>query len=293
MDLLLRSMLFVPAYNRKFIEKALDSNADALILDMEDAVPEDWKAEARSIITEYAEKGAFQNLTVFVRTNPLEDPQMMQDIKAAAHKDITGFMPPKISSEADMLFLDRLLAQQEQEHCIESGHFKLAPLVETTASVLNLAQIVRHSKRTVAICFGGEDYLNDLQGIHGFPPKAFDTPRALIAMAARSVGIAPIDTPFLDLTDMEGFVAEKNEAYELGFAGSLLINPKQIQPANECFMPDDEEVEQARRVIAAIDESKKNGAGCVMLDRRMVGPPMQRKAEQIIKYMKLVEECEK
>lgn len=293
MNLLLRSMLFVPAYNRKFIDKALKSEADAIIIDMEDSVPPDWKGKARLIILECVRKRIFQGHVVFIRTNPLDDSQFMEDIRLAENSDITGFMPPKILSEADLLFLDRILTQQEQEMQIASGHFKLAPLVETTASVLNLAEIVRHSKRTVAICFGGEDYLNDLQGIHGTPPKAFIVPRALVAMAARSVGIAPIDTPFLDLTDKKGFIEEKEEAYELGFAGTLLINPKQIEVANQCFMPDETEVEQAKRVIDAIEKSRSCGAGCVMLDDRMIGPPMQRKAEQIMKVVALVEAKEK
>lgn len=288
--MLLRSMLFVPAHNKKFIDKALESDADAIILDMEDSVPENSKVIARKIIGEYAQSNKFEKHTVFIRTNPLEEPQILKDIEAGSHVTITGFMPPKISSEGDILFLERLLEQQEMERGISNGHFKLAPLVETTAAVLNLTEIVRHSKRTVAICFGGEDYLNDLQGIHGTPPKAFDVPRALIAMAARSVGIEPIDTPFLNLKDEKGFIREKKEAYELGFSGSLLINPKQIKDANNCFKPNDDEVQQAINIIDAIKKSKELGDGCVMLGNQMIGPPMQRKAEQIMKLIKMIEE---
>lgn len=283
--MLLRSMLFVPGHNEKFVEKASKSQADALILDMEDSVPEDDKEKARKTVGMCLDRGLFSRKTVFVRTNSLDSHESVLDISAASHRDIYGFMPPKITSRDEIRFLDILLTQKEKEHGLPSGHFKLAPLVETTASVLNLTDIVKDAPRVVAICFGGEDYLNDLRGIHGKPPKAFDVPRAWIAMAARSVGIEPIDTPFLDLSDEQGFMEEKNEAFELGYAGTLLISPRQIQLAHVAFTPDDEEVKNAMEIIQAIKSSKEEGAGCVMLGEVMVGPPMQRKAQQIMALM--------
>ena len=290
MKLLLRSMLFVSAHNTKFIEKSLSTDADALILDMEDAVPEDQKAKAREYLKLYLEKGVFNGKQVFVRTNSLDSPHFIKDIDASIHKDILGIMPPKIQSRDDMIFLDKLLSQKENEFNIDQGHFKLAPLIETTASVLNLSEIIRDTNRIAAIVFGGEDFLNDLEGTHGHPPIAFNTPKALIAMAARSAGVSPIDTPFLDLTDEEGFIHEKGEASELGFAGSLLINPRQIAPANKCFTPSDAEIKTSKEIIDAIAESEKAGEGCVMLGNNMIGPPMQRRAERIIEFVDMIEQ---
>lgn len=288
MKLLLRSMMFVSAHNPKFIEKSLTTNADALILDMEDAVPEDKKDAARTVFGEYLAKGAFQGRKVFVRTNSLDSPHFVKDIDVSIHEDVLGIMPPKIQTRDDIVFLEKLLTQKENEFGIASGHFKLAPLVETTAAVLNLSEIIRDTKRIVAIVFGGEDFLNDLEGTHGHPPIAFNTPKALIAMAARSVGVSPIDTPFLDLQDEEGFIEEKEAAYQLGFAGSLLINPRQIESANKCFTPNEDDIAESQAIIDAIAQSKKDGAGCVMLGKSMVGPPMQRRAERIIEFMDLV-----
>jgi citrate lyase subunit beta/citryl-CoA lyase len=287
--LLLRSMLFVPGHNREFIDNSVTTDADALVMDMEDSVPEDRKADAQETLRGAFADGIFGGKTVFIRTNSLESRHFLRDIDAGMHADLTGFMPPKIQSREDIVFLDKLLTQKENEYGMEPGCIKLAPLVETTAAVLDLANIIRDSRRIVAIVFGGEDYLNDLEGIHGEPPKAFDTPRSLIAMAARSAGVAPIDTPFLDLSDAEGLEREKREAYELGFAGSLLINPRQIEPANRCFTPAPELVANAREIVEAIRVSEEQGAGCVMLGKRMIGPPMQKKAEQIIELIELVE----
>jgi citrate lyase subunit beta/citryl-CoA lyase len=287
--LLLRSMLFVTGHNERFIEKSVTTDADALIIDMEDSVPGDCKRLAQDTVVRSLADGVFTGRTVFIRTNALDSPHFIRDIDAGMHTDVTGFMPPKIQSHDDIVFLDKLLTQKENEHGIAAGHFRLAPLVETTASVLDLANIIKGDRRIVAIVFGGEDFLNDLEGIHGDPPVAFNTPRALIAMAARSVGVAPIDTPFLDLHDADGFEREKREAFELGFAGSLLINPRQIEAANRIFSPDPAEVERAREIVEAIRLSKEQGAGCVMLGDVMVGPPMQKKAEQIIAFTNLVD----
>jgi len=289
MKLLLRSMLFVPGTNPKFIEKSISTDADAIILDMEDSVPEPFKVTAQKTVHEALQSGIFKGKQVFVRTNSLDSEHFIRDIDACMHEDIMGFMPPKIQSRDDVVFLEKLLSQKENENGLPYGHFKLAPLVETTAAVLNLSGIIRDNKRIVAITFGGEDFLNDLEGTHGTPPVAFNVPRALVAMAARSIGITPIDTPFLDLTDMEGFESEKRETFELGFGGSLLINPRQIEIANRCYTPRKEDVEKAREVIAAILESKEKGAGCAMLGDSMIGPPMQKKAEQIVELMEMIE----
>jgi citrate lyase subunit beta/citryl-CoA lyase len=289
MKMLLRSMLFVTAHNPKFIEKSVSTDADALILDMEDSVPDDCKEMAQGLVREYLGKGFFRGKTVFMRTNPIDSRHFIRDIDAGMSADIRGFMPPKIQSRDDIIFMEKLLTQKENENGLPPGHFKLAPLVETTASVLDLSRIISNNKRIVAIVFGGEDFLNDLEGIHGNPPIAFNVPKALIAMAARSIGIAPIDTPYLDLKDEDGFLREKREAYELGFAGSLLINPKQIAHANDCFSPETAEVERSRKIIEAIRVSKESGAGCVMLGNTMVGPPMQKKAEQIVEFVDMIE----
>lgn len=285
MDHLMRSLLFVSANNPKFIEKSVTSGADALIMDMEDSVPEDQKAKARSLLRQHLDQGTLNGRTVFVRTNELHSPHFMKEIDACAHRDITGFMPPKIESVEDLIFLDKLLTQKENEYNLPTRHFKLAPLIETTASVLNLNQILKGQQRVEAVCFGGEDYLNDLHGTHGHPPIAFETPRAIIAMTARNFGISPIDTPFLDLSDTEGFKKEKRQAYELGFEGSLLINPRQIKDANRCFMPSDEEVRQLEELIEAVNQTEEKGVNYGTLNGRVVGFAKKKRAKKILNAM--------
>jgi citrate lyase subunit beta/citryl-CoA lyase len=287
--MLLRSMLFVPANNRKFVEKGLASAADALILDFEDAVPPNQKEDARAILKEYLDKGAFKDAVVFIRTNAMDSPELLKDIDCGMHEDITGFMPPKITSRDDIVFIEKLLTQKENAHGIESGHFKLAPLIETTGAVLNLSEILSGNTRLVALCFGGDDFLGDLHGSYGDPPVAHFTPRAMVAMAARSAGLIPIDTPYLFLHDFEGLKKEKDQGFELGFGGALLISPRHIDIINKCFTPSPEEAALARSIRDAIKTSTEDGSGCVMLGERMVGPPMRRRAEWIMELMELVQ----
>jgi citrate lyase subunit beta/citryl-CoA lyase len=201
------------------------------------------------------------------------------------HEDIHGFMPTKIRTYHDLLYYDKLLTQLEIENNFPIGKFKLVPLIENTTAVMDAYNIAKASSRTIALCFGGEDLLDDLSGLHGTPPRAFDYPRAVISHAARACGILPIDTPYLELNDFEGFKIEETVSFEQGFAGCLLIHPRQIPVANQCFTPSEAEIHRSNKIIEAIEEAKKRGSGVAMLDGKMIGPPMRKRAEKVIRLM--------
>lgn len=288
--MVLRSMLFVPAYNKKFLDSALRKNADALILDLEDSVPEVYKADAREILREYLKKEEFQNRVIFIRLNPIESGLLLEDLEVSMNTNVNGFVLSKIYTNEDIQYYDNLISKYEENHEIKKGHFKFLPLIETTSAVLDVYNIAKASDRIIGLAFGGEDFLNDLHGIHGEPPRTFDYPRAKIALAARSAGVLPIDTPYLDLHDDDGFIKEESVSFEMGFAGCMLIHPSQIGLANSCFMPCEEEVEKSRRIFAAIREAEKKGSGVAMLDGKMIGPPMRKRAEKVLELIKLVGE---
>lgn len=287
--MLLRSLLFVPAYSKKFIDSSLNLNADAIILDLEDSVPMENKEEARQNIKEYIREGKLKNKKIFVRLNPIESKLLFKDLECLLSEDIDGFMLSKIYTASDLDYYDKLVDQLEHENDITEGHFKFLPLIETTAAVLDVFNIARTTKRNLAICFGGEDFLQDLEGLHGTPPRTFDYPRAQIALAARSVGILPIDTPYLDFRDEEGFTAEEQISFEMGFAGALLIHPSQIKLANKCFMPSEEEIQKSRDIVAAIKEAEKTGSGVALLNGKMIGPPMRKRAEKVLDMVRQAE----
>lgn len=289
--MLLRSCLFVPAHNRKFIEKALICDADAIILDLEDSVPSVYRQEARNNIIEYKDSGKFEGKTVFIRINEMGTKDFSEDVIQLVSDKITGFMPSKIRDAEDIKFMDRLLSMLEIQQDIKRGKLLLAPLIETVESVLNIYEIVKASQRLAAICFGGEDYLNDLGSVYTYYTPAFSYPRAMIVNAARTAGIQPIDTPYLDINDLEGFLEAGKEAYKSGFAGCLLLNPRQIEIAHTSFSPDEEKIEYSGKLIEAVSGiDGKQDAGVAMYHGVMIGPPMLKRACGVMEQKRLIEE---
>lgn len=288
--MLLRSFMFLPAYNRKFIDKALGSEADALILDLEDSVPNGQRQEARDNIIEYAERGAFSGHKIFIRINNLGTKDFVEDVFQVCVNGITGFMPSKIEYDEDIIFIDKLLEIMEIKNGIKVGTFKLAPLIETAKAVANINKIAGASKRLVALCFGGEDYINDIGSTYTYQETAFIMPRSMVVNAARANGLLPIDTPFLNINDIEGFQKNELEAYKNGFAGCLLLNPKQIDIANRVFSPSEDEILFSKKIIGAIEEAKESKKmGVAMLDGTMIGPPMRKRAEAVLSLCDIID----
>lgn len=292
-EMLLRNMMYVPSYREKFIEKSLTADTDAIIYDLEDSVPYQFKSDARKILRRYIDKGVFKDKKVFIRLNPIESNMLSEDFKYVLHKDITGFMLSKIYTAADMDYYDKLVTQLEAENNIEYGHFKFAPLIETTSAIMDIYNIAKQTDRTVAVCFGGEDFLNDLEGLHKEPPRSFDYPRAAIAIAARAAGIQPIDTPYLAIHDEEGFIKEENISFEMGFAGVQILSPRQIPLANKCFTPPQDEVERSKEIVLTYESAAKEGSGVAMYKDKMIGPPMYKRAKRVLEIMELIEKNEK
>ena len=287
-DLILRSFMFLPAHNSRFIDKAIVSDADAIILDMEDAVPLSKKNEARKIIVEYSNKGLLNQKRVFIRINHIGTKEFVDDMSNLIVSGISGIMPSKINRAEDIVFIDHLIGFFEMKNGFESNRIALAPLIETTSAVSNLDLIASASERLVALCLGAEDYLNDLGSTYIYQNSALVYPRAKLVNAARMNGLFPIDTPYLNVGDIEGFKKDSKLAYKNGFAGRLLLNPKQVEAANEVFLPDKAQVEHAKSVIAAVEEANKSGvSGVAMLNGAMVGPPMLKRARTILKQIEL------
>ncbi len=283
----LRSMIFVPGYKEKFLKSAISCKADALILDIEDSVPFGYKDEARKNIKNFLNENAFPR-DVYVRVNSFDSGLLSRDLEVAINENTTGIMFPKVNNERDIYYFDKMLTQIEMDRGWEIGKIKMCPLIETGAAILNALEIATSSDRLSAIAFGGEDYLTDLDGLHKEHGTSLLVPRSLIVIAARTAGIEVLDTPYLNVKDIVGLRKELSLAKELGFSGALLLHPGQIDPANEIFSPSKTEIENALRLIDAIEKSKKTGSAVTLIDGQLVGPPMLKRAEKIIaKYNKL------
>ena len=234
---LFRSMFFVPGHVDKYLAKASSLHADALILDVEDSVPLTKKDIARRTVQKALKEGVFKGKQVIVRINELDAGVLLTDFDHVLHEDVLGIMPAKIYSKQDMAFFDEVLKQYESKLGLEEGHFKLFPLIETLLAFENINEIANASKRLIGLAFGGEDYLKELGGAHGENDHTFDYPRTKIATAAKAAGLQAIDTPYLDVHDIEGFSKREQKSRDIGFEGCLLIHPRQIEVAHSSFSP--------------------------------------------------------
>jgi len=277
----------------RYLESAARSQADSVILDLEDAVPADQTEVARQTISACLEGGMFAHKQVFVRVNPRDSGLLLEDLNAVARKEVDGFVYPKAFRGKDIEAFDAQLELMETGLGIPRGHFVIAPLIETTSAVLHAFEIATASPRVVALTFGCEDFNTDLQGLDTPEGNALFVPRALIAMACRAARVEPIDTVYVKLNDMEGLERNVKLARELGFSGMLIVHPKQIPIAHRYYTPSADEVAHAREVVEKCDLAKSQGSGVAFTGGEFIGPPFEIRARQLLARHKAIEEFEK
>lgn len=283
--------MFVPGHNERLIMSASRSTADALILDIEDSVmPISNKQLAREKVIEKVTSGLFKNFYVFPRINDRESGFLLKDVQALTIEGITGFVYPKAKRGEDIYFFDKLLETIEYEKGFPVGNFKIVPLIETSAAVLNAQDICLASNRVVAIAYGCEDFIADLEGIHDPDGKSLYVPRAMIAMAARATGVIPIDTVHINVHDLEGLEENVKIARILGFEGMLILHPKELEIAHKYFSLSEKEIEDAKTMLKLSEEAEKMNKGVAVLNGKFIGPPMVIAAKKILERTRLIEE---
>ena len=255
-----RSVLFMPGSNARALEKARTLPADALILDLEDAVAPEAKAAARAQVLAAVRAGGYGPREVVVRVNAPGTPWAADDLAAVAHAPVDAVLLPKVESAETVTTALAALGPAPAVWC----------MLETPRGILNAASIAGASPRVGALVMGTSDLTKDL---HARPTRdrlPLVTSLELCVLAARAAGIAALDGVHLDLDDDAGFAAACRQAADLGFDGKTLIHPRQVAAANEAFAPTPSEAEWARRVIAAHAEATAAGRGVVVLDGRLV-----------------------
>lgn len=288
---LLRSLMFVPGHNDRLLESAGRSDADALLLDIEDSVqPKKNKQIARQKILEKLESGIFKNHLVFPRVNDRESGELIKDVMALTVEGIDGFVYPKSQTGQDVYFFDKLLETIEYEKGMKIGTFKIIPLIETAAAVLNAQEIIKASGRVIAIAFGCEDFISDLKGVHDGAGRSIFTPRAMIAMAARGNGVIPIDTVHINVHDLKDLEDNLITASELGFEGMLILHPKEIELAHRYFSPTPEEISDANEMLNLNEKAREANMGVAIMNGKFIGPPMVLSAKATLKKAQIIEE---
>lgn len=283
MDFLMRSLMFVPAHNDRLMQSAARSNADVLLLDIEDSVqPDDNKQLARDKIIQYVESGLFEDRVLFPRVNDRESGHLLKDVYQLAIKGVKGFMYPKARCGEDIYFIGKLLETIEYDKGFAPGTFKLIPLIETTGAVMNIQDICSASERVVAVAFGCEDYVTDLGGKHDREGQSIFFARNMIVNGAHSCGVAAIDTVHVRVHDLDDLEENLILSRKLGFDGMLILNPKELPLCHHYYSPTAEEVKWAEEMVELSKEAINEGRGVAVVGNKFIGPPMLKMAQDIL-----------
>ena len=280
---LFRSLMFVPAHNEHLMNSACRTKSDVLLLDIEDSVqPIDNKQIARNNILRYISEGKFEGRSLYPRINDRESGELLKDVYQLTVPGVEGFMYPKATCGQDIYFIGKLLETIEYEKGIPVGTFKLIPLIETTGAVMNIQEICKACTRVVAVAFGCEDFVTDLQGEHDLEGNSIFTARAMIAMSARACGVYPIDTVHIHVHDLADLEKNLILSKKLGFEGMLVLNPKELPLVHQYYSPSEAEVKWAQEMIALSDVAFAEGKGVAVKDNKFIGPPMLKMAHKIV-----------
>jgi citrate lyase subunit beta/citryl-CoA lyase len=256
-----RSLLYMPGSNARALEKARALPADALILDLEDAVAPDAKEQARGQVCEAVSARVFGSREVVIRINALSTDWGNADLAAATEARPDAILLPKVSRVDD-------LGQADAR--ISGRGIALWAMIETPLAILNLASIAGAGGLLACCVMGTNDLVKDMRGQHMRSRANLAPALALSVTAARANGLAVIDGVYNDIADLEGFRDACVQARAFGFDGKTLIHPSQLACCNEVFAPARDEVEAARKIIAAFDRPENSGKGAIALDGRMV-----------------------
>ena len=260
-----RSVLYMPGSNARALEKARELPADGLILDLEDAVSPDAKALARGQVCEAVVAGGYGWRELVIRVNGLDTPWGGEDVAAAAKAAPDAILLPKVENAAQVHRLERLLGE-----CGASTHTAIWCMMETPLGILRAAEIAAASPRVTVLVMGTSDLTKDLHARHTPLRLPMLTSLSQCLLAARAHGKVILDGVHLDLADEAGFVEACRQGVELGFDGKTLIHPKQVEPCNRVFAPALEEVEQARKIVAAFAAAEAAGRGVVLVEGKLV-----------------------
>jgi citrate lyase subunit beta/citryl-CoA lyase len=280
----LRSLLFCPATAPRPLAKLPFIGADAVAIDLEDAVVGDRKLDARAELRAALER--FADVRTYVRVNHPSTGLTEGDVHGVMHPHLNGIVLPKVETPETVLAADEWLTAAERANGLEHGRTAMLLLIESAAGIHRAADILAASDRVETGIFGFVDFMLDL-GI-----DVIDTSdsteelllaRSWLVLAARVAGRRPpLDGPFIDISDGERFLTQCIQARRLGFAGKMLIHPSQVEPTHRGFAPTADEAEQARRVVEQFAEAEAQGVAAIVVDGRLVDYPVMMRAQRIL-----------
>jgi len=271
---MLRSLLFVPANVERFVRKAPETGADAVVLDLEDSVPENAKTDARAKLGWAAEEiRSRSGQLLAVRVNSIGTPHFREDLRAAAEAGIEVVVLPKCDGPEDVFRMREVASEV-------GATFRVIALIESPRGVL-AAQNIASEEGVIGLAFGKFDFALSMGALPSSNLNVL-VPRSLVAIAAKAHGLVAVDTPYAALNDLEGLRAEALEAKALGYDGKFAVHPSQVPVINEVFSPSEEDVRWAEMVVEVLDQARKTGRASAELQGTMVDEVHYRIAKRVL-----------
>ncbi len=289
-----RAAHFVPGANEKMLSKALTLAADALILDLEDAVLPEHKAHAREVVAGWLRDVDFGTQERVIRMNPLDTEWGREDLEVTMANPPDAYLVPKVNSAADVAEVARIVGAAEREHGHPEGQVRLLLLgTETPRGLLAIGELPLHP-RVDALSWGAEDLSAAIGAKRNRDEKGeylpvFAHARTMTLVAACAAQVQPLDTVYIDFNNPEGLRRESLESAAMGYTGKITIHPSQIDIVNEAFTPSIEEVKESRELLAAYEESRAAGRGAFTFRGQMVDVPHITRARRILEMAQRAE----
>ena len=275
-------MLYIPGNNPAMLQQGGVYGADSLLLDLEDAVALNQKDAARILVRNMLKTVNYYNTEICVRINNLDTPFGLEDLEEIVPLQPDAIRYPKTETVEELEKLIQIIEAIEDKHNLPHDKMTIHAMIETALGVQNVFEIAKFSKRVDAITIGGQDLTADMNIKSTKEGSGIDLARKMIVMAAKANKIDAIDTVFVDVNDEEGLRKDTEYAKQIGFSGKAVINPRQIDIIHEVYMPTEEEIRKAYRIVLEFKKNKKAGIGVFAIDGKMIDAPIMTRATQIL-----------
>lgn len=289
-----RSLLILPVNVPRFVERAHLRGADAIVLDLEDAVPPAEKTQARRLVREAIKSSASGGADVFVRVNT--GPEFLAlDVEAAVCEQLHGIFMPKVESVVDVNRVEILISEHESRQGLQMGATKLSLHLESPRGILNVQELAQASTRVESLSLGVDDYCLELGVEPSEEGSELFFAMSMILTACRASHVSPIGIQgtVAGFRDPSGFERAAERSRSMGFTGGYCIHPDQVAILNRVFSPSPAKIHHAKRVIEAFEEAVKIGRASLSLDNRMVDTPIYKQAQLCIELSQAIEEKER
>jgi len=286
-----RSLIFIPGNNARFLEKSKTINSDIVCFDLEDSVPSDEKEKARGMIRNTIQDinkiDKSQKILVSVRINAPNSQMIADDLRKTLVEGIDAVVIPKVETDLQIIKISEMITTIEKENNISPGSIKLIPSIESSLGVVNAYSIATSDQRNSALVFGIFDFLHDMKIDSNDVDilTGYIYGRAKVPVDARAAGLDSIDSIWQSLDDIDGLNKDLILGRKLGYTGKCIIHPSQIDHVHKVFSSTKEDIQWAKRVVSALDESSHNGSinrGAIKLDGKMIDAVHYKQAKRIL-----------